>query len=39
MLKRKLSEELRNWVKTKNRKCLIVQGARQTGNYVKTKIM
>ncbi len=31
MLKRKLSEELRNWVKTKNRKCLIVQGARQTG--------
>ncbi len=31
MLKRKLSEELRNWVKTKNRKCLIVQGAGQTG--------
>ena len=31
MLKRKLLEELRNWVKTKNRKCLIVQGARQTG--------
>ena len=31
MLKRKLTNQLENWVSTKNKKCLIVQGARQTG--------
>lgn len=31
MLKRKISEELQKWIKTKNKKCLVVQGARQTG--------
>jgi predicted AAA+ superfamily ATPase len=31
MLKRKLTKQLENWVLTKNKKCLIVQGARQTG--------
>ena len=31
MLKRKLTKQLENWVSTKNKKCLIVQGARQTG--------
>lgn len=31
MLKRKASEELKNWKSTKNKKCLVVQGARQTG--------
>lgn len=31
MLKRKVSEQLLNWIKTKDRKCLIVQGARQAG--------
>ncbi|MCR5254665.1 MAG: AAA family ATPase [Acetatifactor sp.] len=31
MLKRKVSEQLKNWVANKNKKCLIVQGARQIG--------
>lgn len=31
MLKRKISEELQKWIKTKKKKCLVVQGARQTG--------
>ncbi len=31
MLRRKASEQLQNWIRTKNRKCLVVQGARQTG--------
>lgn len=31
MLKRKLTNQLENWGSTKNKKCLIVQGARQTG--------
>ncbi len=31
MLKRKISRELDNWVEKKNKKCLVVQGARQTG--------
>lgn len=31
MLKRKLTNQLENWVTTKSKKCLIVQGARQTG--------
>ena len=31
MLKRKLTKQFENWVSTKNKKCLIVQGARQTG--------
>ena len=31
MLKRKVMNQLENWVLTKNKKCLIVQGARQTG--------
>lgn len=31
MLKRKATDLIKNWLITKNRKCLIVQGARQTG--------
>ena len=31
MLKRKIFKQLNHWAETKNRKCLIVQGARQTG--------
>ncbi len=31
MLKRKISEQLYKWVENKKKKCLIVQGARQTG--------
>ena len=31
MLRRKAAEQIQNWVRTKDRKCLIVQGARQTG--------
>ena len=31
MLKRKISEKLKNWTEDKEKKCLVVQGARQTG--------
>ncbi len=31
MLRRKISKQLYKWVDNKNKKCLIVQGARQTG--------
>ena len=31
MLKRKIINELKNWKEHKNKKCLVVQGARQTG--------
>ena len=31
MLKRKATSYIKNWYDTKSRKCLIVQGARQTG--------
>ncbi len=31
MLKRKISAQLYKWVENKNKKCLVVQGARQTG--------
>lgn len=31
MLKRKAMNSLKNWINTKDKKCLIVQGARQTG--------
>lgn len=31
MLKRKIFEQLKNWKLHKNKKCLVVQGARQTG--------
>ena len=31
MLKRKVTDFMNNWVRTKNKKCLVVQGARQTG--------
>ena len=31
MLKRKAISLIENWVNTKNKKCLVVQGARQTG--------
>ncbi|MCQ2554360.1 MAG: AAA family ATPase [Clostridia bacterium] len=31
MLKRKITEQINNWVSNKNRKCLVIQGARQTG--------
>lgn len=31
MLKRKATSFIKNWVKSKNRKCLVVQGARQIG--------
>ncbi len=31
MLKRKASEEIKKWIKRKEKKCLVVQGARQTG--------
>ena len=30
-MKRKISEQLKNWRTSKDRKCLIVQGARQVG--------
>ncbi len=31
MLKRKIYDKLKRWVNEKDRKCLVVQGARQTG--------
>ena len=31
MLKRKISNELKHWKESKDKKCLVVQGARQTG--------
>ena len=31
MLKRKISVSIKEWIKTKSKKCLVVQGARQTG--------
>ena len=31
MLKRKSTDFIKNWIHTKDRKCLVVQGARQTG--------
>ena len=31
MLKRKATNDIEKWIKTKNKKCLVVQGARQTG--------
>ena len=31
MLKRKAAAVLKHWVQTKDKKCLVVQGARQTG--------
>lgn len=31
MLKRKAMNPIKNWINTKDKKCLIVQGARQTG--------
>ena len=31
MLKRKATDYIKNWLNTKDRKCLVVQGARQTG--------
>lgn len=31
MLKRKATAEIKHWTSTKNKKCLVVQGARQTG--------
>lgn len=31
MLKRKVSSAIKNWLNTKNKKCLVIQGARQTG--------
>lgn len=31
MLKRKAVTSIKNWINTKNKKCLVVQGARQTG--------
>ena len=31
MLKRKVTAFIENWVNTKDKKCLVVQGARQTG--------
>ena len=31
VMKRKISEQLKNWRTSKDRKCLIVQGARQVG--------
>lgn len=34
MLKRKATSYIKNWYDTKSRKCLIVQGARQTGKHI-----
>ena len=31
MLKRKATDFMKNWINTKDKKCLVVQGARQTG--------
>ena len=31
MLKRKATDYVKNWINTKDRTCLVVQGARQTG--------
>ncbi|WP_408070138.1 ATP-binding protein [Butyrivibrio sp. JL13D10] len=31
MLKRKITKQLKSWISTKEKKCLIVKGARQTG--------
>ncbi|MCD8120916.1 MAG: AAA family ATPase, partial [Clostridiales bacterium] len=31
MLKRKATDDIKKWIHSKNKKCLVVQGARQTG--------
>ena len=31
MIKRKATNFMKNWINTKDKKCLVVQGARQTG--------
>ena len=31
MLKRKATDFIKKWIDAKNKKCLVVQGARQTG--------
>ena len=31
MLKRKVTHYIKKWVDSKNKKCLVIQGARQTG--------
>ena len=31
MLRRKATEQLKHWIEHKDRKCLVVEGARQTG--------
>ena len=31
MLKRKITHSIKKWVDSKSRKCLVIQGARQTG--------
>ena len=31
MLKRKVMHYIKKWVDSKNKKCLVIQGARQTG--------
>ncbi len=31
MLKRKVTHSIKKWINTKNKKCLVIQGARQTG--------
>ena len=31
MLKRKVTHSIKKWINSKNKKCLVIQGARQTG--------
>ena len=31
MMRRKATAFIKNWISTKDKKCLVVQGARQTG--------
>lgn len=34
MLKRKATEQIKYWIQHKDKKCLVVQGARQTEKHI-----
>ena len=39
MLKRKATNFMKNWINTKDKKCLVVQGARQTGKIYRRNVL
>ena len=35
MIKRKASDAIKSWIDTKDKKCLVVQGASQVGKHIR----